>query len=115
MDVMFGCASLEGTNIEALADELSFVTTMKETPEAWRVEALPQRRISMLQKPVTEIDQRQVLRRLPTLIKAYMRLGCYFGDSAVVDQQFNTTDILIVLPVSEINPRYFNHYGAPVE
>ena len=53
-------------------------------------------------------------RNLPTLVKAYLRLGCYIGDGAVIDHQFNTTDVLIVLPVSEINPRYFNHYGAPV-
>jgi L-ornithine Nalpha-acyltransferase len=115
MDVMFGCASLEGTNIEIHADELTFLASAKPTPENWRVEALPQHRIPMLRKSPSEIDQRQVLRRLPTLIKAYMRLGCYFGDGAVIDHQFNTTDVLIVLPVSDINPRYFNHYGAPVE
>jgi putative hemolysin len=115
MDVMLGCASLEGTDIEALADELTFIASAKPTPENWYVEAQPQRRIPMLQKSAAEIDQRQVLRRLPTLVKAYMRLGCYFGDGAVIDHQFNTTDIFIVLPVSEINPRYFNHYGAPVE
>jgi L-ornithine Nalpha-acyltransferase len=115
MDVMLGCASLEGTNITALADELTFLASAKQTPAAWRVAAHPNHLIPMLQKPIAEIDQRQVLRRLPTLIKAYMRLGCYFGDGAVIDHQFNTTDILIVLPVSDINPKYFNHYGAPVE
>lgn len=115
MDVMLGCASLEGTNIELLSDELNFIASAKQTPEEWRVEALPQHRIPVLRKPAAEIDQRQALRHLPTLVKAYMRLGCYFGDGAVIDHQFNTTDILIVLPVSEINPRYFNHYGAPTE
>jgi putative hemolysin len=31
----------------------------------------------------------------------------------VIDRQFNTTDILIVLPVAAINNRYFARYGAP--
>jgi L-ornithine Nalpha-acyltransferase len=115
MDVMLGCASLEGTNITALADELTFIASAKQAPAAWRVAAHPNHFTPMRQKPIAEIDQRQVLRRLPTLIKAYMRLGCYFGDGAVIDRQFNTTDILIVLPVSDINPKYFNHYGAPTE
>jgi L-ornithine Nalpha-acyltransferase len=115
MNVMFGCASLEGTNVESHADELAFIATSRQTPENWHVEALPHRHIPMVRKPASEIDQRQVMRRLPTLIKAYTRLGCYFGEGAVIDHQFNTTDIFIVLPVSEINPRYFNHYGAPVE
>jgi L-ornithine Nalpha-acyltransferase len=115
MDVMFGCASLEGTNIDELADELTFIATTQATPDDWKVAALPQHHVPMQRKAASEVDQRSVLRRLPTLVKAYMRLGCYIGDGAVVDHQFNTTDILIVLPVSGINPRYFNHYGAPVE
>jgi L-ornithine Nalpha-acyltransferase len=115
MDVMLGCASLDGTDIESLSDELTFIASMQSTPEGWKVAALPQRHVCMQRKSPCEIDQRAVLRRLPTLVKAYMRLGCYIGEGAVIDQQFNTTDILIVLPVSEINPKYFNHYGAPVE
>ncbi len=49
---------------------------------------------------------------LPPLIKGYLRLGCYIGEGAVIDAQFNTIDVLIILPVSAINPRYFSHFGA---
>ena len=45
----------------------------------------------------------------------YLRLGCYIGEGAVIDWQFNTTDVLIILPVSNINPRYFAHFGQPNE
>jgi L-ornithine Nalpha-acyltransferase len=114
MDVMLGCASLEGTDIDQLADQLSFIANTQSTPEQWTVAALPQRYVSLQQKPGADVDQRAMLRRLPTLIKAYMRLGCYIGDGAVIDHQFNTTDILIILPVADINPRYFNHYGEPL-
>ena len=58
-------------------------------------------------------DQRQALKSLPPLIKGYLRLGCYIGDGAVIDRQFNTIDVLIILPVSRINTRYFAHFGAP--
>jgi L-ornithine Nalpha-acyltransferase len=115
MDVMIGCASLEGTDIDGLSDELSFIAHTQATPDNWKAKALPQHHVAMQRKPACEIDQRAVLRRLPTLVKAYMRLGCYIGEGAVIDPQFNTTDILIVLPVAEINPRYFSHYGAPME
>ena len=114
LDVMLGCASLEGTDPEKLADELSFLTHAKPAPEAWRVQALPDLHVAMDRKPLSAVDQKAVIRNLPTLVKAYLRLGCYIGDGAVIDRQFNTTDVLIVLPVSEINPRYFEHYGAPV-
>lgn len=55
------------------------------------------------------------MRALPPLIKGYLRLGAYIGEGAVIDKQFNTTDVLIVLPVSDINERYFAHFGAPNE
>jgi putative hemolysin len=50
---------------------------------------------------------------LPPLIKGYLRLGCYIGEGAVIDSQFNTIDVLIILPVSAINSRYFAHFGQP--
>jgi putative hemolysin len=34
------------------------------------------------------------------------------GSSAVIDHAFNTTDVLIVLPISSISDRYLNYYGA---
>ena len=50
---------------------------------------------------------------LPPLVKGYLRLGGFVGDGAVIDHQFNTTDVLIILPVSAINARYFTHFGRP--
>jgi putative hemolysin len=33
----------------------------------------------------------------------------------VIDHQFGTTDVLIILPVEAIRTRYFAHFGAPDE
>lgn len=57
------------------------------------------------------IDARKALHALPPLIKGYLRLGARFGDGAVIDRQFGTTDVLVILPVSAINPRYIDYYG----
>ena len=73
--------------------------------------ALPDRYVEM--KGRASINPKAALRGLPPLIKGYLRLGCYIGDGAVIDRQFNTTDILILLPVSAINQRYFAHFGQP--
>jgi L-ornithine Nalpha-acyltransferase len=114
LDVMLGCASLQGTDVEMLADELTFLAHTKPSNIDWTVSALPHLRVDMQRKPLSDVNQKAVIRNLPTLVKAYLRLGCTIGDGAVLDHQFNTTDVLVVLPVSEINPRYFNHYGTPV-
>ena len=65
--------------------------------------------------PPEAINTRAALKALPPLIKGYLRLGAYVGDGAVVDRQFGTTDVLIILPVEAIDSRYFGHFGAPDE
>lgn len=112
MHVMLGCASLEGTDPETHAAALTFLA-MAAAPPEWHVRALPQHAVDMRRIPAREIDPRRTLKDLPPLIKGYLRLGCYIGEGAVVDRQFNTIDVLIILPVSAINARYFAHFGQP--
>ena len=69
--------------------------------------------MTLMRKDV--IDPRAALRALPPLIKGYLRLGAYIGDGAVIDHQFGTTDVLIILPVSAINARYIEHFGADAD
>lgn len=115
VDVMIGCASLEGTEPDRLALALSFLHHKALAPEEWRVTALPGRYVSLDRMPAEDIDTRAALHSLPPLVKGYLRLGAFVGDGAVVDYQFGTTDVCMVLPVSAIHPRYFGHFGQPRE
>jgi putative hemolysin len=115
LDVMIGCASLEGTDPHALALPLSFLHHFAKAPEGWQVSALRARRIDMNQMPKATIDPRAAVRALPPLIKGYLRLGAFCGDGAVIDHSFGTTDVLIVLPVSAISARYVDHFGADAD
>jgi L-ornithine Nalpha-acyltransferase len=111
-DVMIGCASLEGTDPNRLALPLSFLHHFARAPEEWRATALPHRRVDMNRMPKEAIDPKSALRELPPLIKGYLRLGAFIGDGAVIDHQFGTTDVLMILPVSAISARYIDHFGA---
>lgn len=113
LHVMIGCASLEGTNLADHSAALSFLAQAAAAPAEWRVKAHSHRYVPMNRIPASELNHRDALRSLPPLIKGYLRLGCYIGDGAVIDHQFNTIDVLIVLPVSVINARYFSHFGQP--
>jgi Putative hemolysin len=115
IDVMFGCASFEGTDPERLALPLSFLAHNAAPPAEWQVSALPGRRVEMKRMEKEAIDTKAALAQLPPLIKGYLRLGAYIGDGAVVDHQFGTTDVLVVLPVAAINPRYVTYYGPEGE
>ncbi|HEY6023118.1 MAG TPA: GNAT family N-acyltransferase [Pseudolabrys sp.] len=110
-DVMFGCASLDGTDPKRLALPLSFLFHYARAPERWRARALPERFVEMNRMSKEAIDPKEALRALPPLIKGYLRLGAYIGDGAVIDYEFGTTDVLIVLPVSAIKKRYLEHFG----
>jgi putative hemolysin len=114
-DVMIGCASFEGIDPSAHAEALSFLHHNALAPEEWRVRAHEHLRIDMNMMPPEAVSQRAALKALPPLIKGYLRLGAYVGDGAVIDHQFGTTDVLIILPVEAIRSRYFVHFGAPNE
>jgi putative hemolysin len=115
VDVMFGCASLEGTDPKELAVPLSFLHHHARAPEPWRVRAVPERFAPMDLLPQEAVDTKTALHALPPLIKGYLRLGATFGDGAVVDGKFGTTDVLVILPVSAINPRYIAHFGREAD
>jgi L-ornithine Nalpha-acyltransferase len=110
IDVMFGCASLEGTNPEALAKELSFMHHFCLAEEPWITSALPSRHLKMDMLPKETLDAKQILISLPPLIKGYLRLGAKIGNGAVIDHQFGTTDVLILMPISAIDPKYIEYY-----
>ena len=111
IDVMIGCASLEGTDPKKLALPLSFLHHYAAAPAEWQARALPGRYTAMDLLPKESVDPRAALHELPPLIKGYLRLGAAFGAGAVIDRQFGTTDVLVILPVSAINPRYIDHFG----
>ncbi len=108
--LMFGCASLPGTDPRELALPLSYLYHHHLAPPALRLRALPQRYIDMRLLSPTEIDPRRALAELPPLIKGYLRLGGFVGDGAVVDNDFNTTDVSIIVKTELITEKYVKHY-----
>lgn len=110
IDVLFGCASLPGISPDLLADELAWLYHNHLAPPALRVRALPERYVSMQRKDPSLLDRRTCLARLPPLIKGYLRLGGYVGDGAVVDEQFNTTDVAVLVKSELLADKYYRHY-----
>ena len=110
IDLMFGCASLHGTDPDVLAPELSYLATYHLAPEAIRPRALEARYVPMRRRDPGAVDRRQALLALPPLVKGYLRLGGFVGDGAVIDRQFNTTDIAVVVQTDLVTEKYYRHY-----
>ncbi len=105
IEIMFGVASFHGTDLNALQEPLSYLHHHHLTPDElcvrlWSGQGLP---ASIIDKEA--IDRLSVMRAMPALIKAYLRLGGFVGQGAYVDQAFNTTDVCLILDVARMTPR----------
>jgi len=110
IDLMFGCASLPGTDTAALSAELSYLYHYHLAPPELRPRALPHRYVEMRRLERDAIDPKRALAALPPLIKGYLRLGGFVGDGAVIDSQFNTTDVAVVVKTDMVTDSYYRHY-----
>jgi putative hemolysin len=110
IDLMFGCASLHGTDPDALAPELTYLYYNHLAPPAVRPRALPHRYVDMRRLMPNRLDAKPVQAQLPPLIKGYLRLGGFVGDGAVIDRQFNTTDVAVVVKTDLVTDKYYRHY-----
>ncbi|HLZ65049.1 MAG TPA: GNAT family N-acyltransferase [Aliidongia sp.] len=117
--IMFGCASLPGTDPQALARPLSYLHYNHLAPERIRARALPHLFVRTDLMPsgevdaeaaVADLDARATIAALPPLIKGYLRLGGMIGEGAVIDREFQTTDVCIIVVTDMMAEKYFNHY-----
>src|SRR3546814_14717575 len=60
--------------------------------------------------PPDEVQVSEARQALPPLIKGYLRLGGFVGDGAVVDPEFGTTDVCVVVQTDLVTKRYLRHY-----
>ena len=111
IDLMFGCASLPGTDPDALAVPLSYLYHHHLAPPELRAARLPERYRRDAPARARERSTRPARwPQLPPLIKGYLRLGGFVGDGAVIDRQFNTTDVCVVVKTDLVTEKYYRHY-----
>ena len=110
IEVMFGCASLPGINPGALSLPLSYLHYFHLAPHDLRPIALPERYTNMRLLAAEDLDPKSALSALPPLIKGYLRLGGFVGDGAVIDHQFQTTDVCMIVKTDLVTQKYYRHY-----
>lgn len=108
--VMFGCASFPGTDASRLREPLALLHHKRLAPPELRPRAHAERYVPMNTIPVELLDERAAMRAMPPLLKGYLRLGAVFGDGAVVDNNFDTIDVCVVVQTTAITDRYYRRY-----
>jgi putative hemolysin len=112
IDVMIGCASFPGVEPAAHAEALSYLAHFAGASDLWRVRARRELYVPMAMLPREAMDEKKARAALAPLVKGYLRLGARFGDGAVIDGKFNTTDVFVVMPVAGIGARYLEFFGG---
>ncbi len=112
IDVLIGCASLPGTDPVAHAAALRFLTVDRRAEDEFCANALRGNDPSFDPRVASALDARAALALLPPLVKGYLRCGAVFGDGFVIDRQFGTIDVLAIMPVESIAPRYLQHFAG---
>ncbi len=102
-DYLIGCASISmGDGGHAAASLYERLKVDHMSPVEWRV--FPRYPLPL------EALNRELNPPLPPLIKGYLRLGaCICGDPAW-DPDFNTADLLVLLPLAHLSRRHARHF-----
>jgi putative hemolysin len=108
--LLFGCASFHGSDPTDYAEYLSYLHHYHLAPERCRPVALPARYCSMDLVAKDDINPVRALAKLPPLFKGYLRLNGFVGDGAVIDHQFNTVDICMLVEMKQVSEKYYRHY-----
>lgn len=100
---LIGCASVSMADGGATASNVHYALQDScVSPAEYRVFPrldLPLRRAC----PTVEVQ-------IPPLIKGYVRLGAYVCGAPAWDPDFNTADLLMLLPMARLAPRYARHF-----
>lgn len=105
IDVMFGVASFHGTDIDAIREPLAYLHHNHLAPKPLRARVVQKHFQTMDLMSADQIDKRAARKAMPTLIKAYLRLGGFVGEGAFVDHSFNTTDVFLLMDTKMISEK----------
>jgi putative hemolysin len=111
VDIMFGCGSLHGVDPIEARCVLSYLHHYHGAPSHLRSKALAHRHVDMNALQKDAIDPDAIQAELPPLLKGYLRLGAYVGEGAVIDHQFNTIDVCVVLETHKVTAKYLQHFS----
>jgi putative hemolysin len=103
-EYLMGCASVSMRDGGRLAASLYRELAPRHlSPAEYRV--FPRHRL-----PLEALKAGMETPPVPSLLKGYLRLGAWICGEPAWDPDFNTADLLILLPLSRVNPRYARHF-----
>jgi putative hemolysin len=108
VEYIFGCASFPSSDHKRFLSQLSYLNHNHSPSEDLQTNPINNLKAEFKVISEKKINNEKEFRSLPPLIKAYLRVGAYVGSGAVIDKNFDTTDVLIILDTKKLLKKYSN-------
>ncbi len=108
--LVFGVASFNGTDVSKYGSALTFLKKNFSAPESLNFRAQESGYVDMNIVPTDSLDSVIALSQMPSLLKAYLRMGSLVSDGAFLDIKFNTIDVGLMIITDSINKKYKDFY-----
>ena len=102
-EVMLGCASIP------MADGGHFAASLFNSLKIEQMAPIENHAFPLIPLPLERLNGGLEVEP-PPLIKGYLKLGAKICSAPAWDPQFNTADVLTILRLDEISPRYAKHF-----
>ncbi|MBX2807373.1 MAG: GNAT family N-acetyltransferase [Cellvibrionaceae bacterium] len=112
IEVMFGCASFSGKDVQRHLPILHYLYAHHLAPEALRPSPKVADYIDLNSLFQTAADWQQAQKSVPTLLRGYLKLGAKISDAAIIDPVFNTVYVAIYVETNTMlqqNPNLVTH------
>ncbi len=107
---LFGTASFHGTDPTLYQHSLSSLYYNHISALDKRTFAREDSRCDLQQLSIADVDPNRAKKEMPPLVKGYINLWATIGEGAYIDHSFKSIDVLILLEMDKINPRYLRRY-----
>ncbi len=109
---LFGCSSVYTAEPKEVSRFYDLLSRRYGAPPACRVTPLKGREVPDLTPGILRRrDEKEVLLRLPVLIRSYMKIGVRVCGPPAWDKEFGTVDFFVLLDVAEMSWSYMQRLG----
>jgi len=113
VEILFGVASFWEQDAQNLSAALSLLHHRHLASDQIQSTCRTPAKFDLL--PEDQVDRIAALKKVPALIKAYLRLGGMVGQGAYLDSAFGTVDVCMVVDMNGINARQRAVYSRPTK
>ena len=101
---VFGCTSFEGTDHKKYIDCFAVLRARYLGPKNMLPSVKSQSVLKFAKKLRSEVNLKTAMMKMPPLLRAYLSMGGWVSDHAVIDNKLNTLHVFTGLEVSKIPP-----------